>query len=139
MHRTHTCGELRKEHAGKTVTLSGWVDSLRISGKIGFLLIRDRYGITQCFLGKEIVEKHGEIRRESVVKITGEVKERPDNQKKKEMSTGDIEVSIKELEILAEAEPLPLEIDDENTNEDIRLKYRYLDLRRPKMVGNLEM
>jgi aspartyl-tRNA synthetase len=137
--RTNTCGELNKKFAGKEVTLSGWVDSMRISGKIGFLTVRDRYGKTQCFLGKDIIEEFGEIRRESVVQITGLVKERPDNQKRDE-PTGEIELSATKLAVLSAAEPLPLELDDSiQTSEDNRLKYRYLDLRRPTMVNNLTM
>ncbi len=139
MLRTNTCGELNKKFAGKEVTLSGWVDSMRISGKIGFLTVRDRYGKTQCFLGKDIIEEFGEIRRESVVQITGLVKERPDNQKRDE-PTGEIELSATKLAVLSAAEPLPLELDDSiQTSEDNRLKYRYLDLRRPTMVNNLTM
>jgi|TARA_Y100000031_G_C8249495_1_gene399793 aspartyl-tRNA synthetase len=139
MLRTNTCGDLNKKFAGKKVELSGWVDSMRISGKIGFLIIRDRYGKTQCFLGKDIIIKYGEIRRESVVQITGVVKERPDNQKRDE-PTGEIEVSVSELEILSECKPLPFELDESvQTSEDIRLKYRYLDLRRPAMTKNLVM
>ncbi|MBC8495436.1 aspartate--tRNA ligase [archaeon] len=139
MLRSHTCGELNKKNAGKEVTLSGWVDSMRISGKIGFLILRDRYGKTQCFLGKNIIEEFGEIRRESVVQITGVVKERPDNQKRDE-PTGEIEISTSTLKILSECQPLPLELDDVvQTSEDNRLKYRYLDLRRPVMINNLTM
>lgn len=139
MLRTHTCGELSKKNVNKKITLSGWVDSMRISGKIGFLILRDRYGKTQCFLGKDIIAEFGEIRRESVVQVVGVVKERPDNQKRPE-PTGEIEVSVSGLKILSACEPLPLEIDDVvNTSEDMRLKYRYLDLRRPVMVNNLTM
>lgn len=139
MLRSHTCGELNKKNAGKEVTLSGWVDSMRISGKIGFLILRDRYGKTQCFLGKNIIEEFGEIRRESVVQITGIVKERPDNQKREE-PTGEIEISTSTLKILSECQPLPLELDNVvQTSEDNRLKYRYLDLRRPAMINNLTM
>ncbi len=134
MLRTHTCGELRKNDAGKTVTLAGWVETLRISGKIGFLLLRDRYGITQCFLNATLAEQLKDVRRESVVQVTGEVKERPDKQKKPEMATGDIELSVKEANVLSAADPLPLELDESvETSEDTRLKYRYLDLRRPPM------
>ncbi|MFC2136027.1 amino acid--tRNA ligase-related protein [Bacteroidota bacterium] len=139
MLRTHTCGELNKKNANKEVTLSGWVDSMRISGKIGFLILRDRYGKTQCFLGKDIISTFGEIRRETVVQIVGTVKERPDNQKRPE-PTGEIEVSVSSLKILSDCKPLPLEVGDVvNTSEDVRLKYRYLDLRRPTMVNNLTM
>lgn len=126
MLRTHTCGELRKEHANTEVVLSGWVDSLRISGKIGFLLLRDRYGITQCFLGKKLIEQAQQISKESVVQVTGKVNVRPENQIKKEMLTGEIELEVTKIDVLSLADPLPL---DEHASEDTRLKYRYLDLR----------
>ena len=113
---------------------------MRISGKVGFLIIRDRYGTTQCFLGKEMIEKAKDIRRESVLRVKGEVKERPDNQKKKEQATGEIELSVKELEVLSPADPLPLELDESvASTEETRLKYRYLDLRKPRMQRNLEL
>ncbi|RJQ17232.1 aspartate--tRNA ligase [Candidatus Woesearchaeota archaeon] len=130
MFRTHTCGELRKEHAGKTVTLAGWIDTLRVSGKIGFLLLRDRYGITQCFLGKDILEQASSLKKETVVQIEGLVNKRPDNQIKKELLTGEIELEVKALKVLSSAEALPL---DESATEDTRLKYRYLDLRKPEL------
>ena len=130
MYRSHTCGELRKKHAGKTVTLSGWADTVRISGKIGFILLRDRYGVTQCFIGKELLDKLKTIRKESVVQIRGKVNTRPANQVKKDMLTGEIEVEAKELLILALANPLPL---DDTATEDTRLKYRYIDLRKDNL------
>lgn len=133
-HRTHTCAELRKEHVGQEVTLSGWVQTVRATGKMGFLILRDRYGTTQCFLGNEVVEQAREIRRESVVKVVGVVNERPEKQKKAEMATGEIEVEVRRLELLSAADPLPLEIDENvESSEETRLKYRYLDLRRPKL------
>lgn len=137
MLRTHTCGELRKEHAGETVTLSGWVETHRIQGKISFIMLRDRYGKTQCFVNPKITKDIGELRRETVVKVTGEVKERPENQVKAELATGEVELSAQTVEVLAAAEPLPLELDG-SSNEDTRLKYRYLDLRRPEMVHAMQ-
>ena len=134
--RTHSCGELRKEHAGKSVTLAGWADTHRIQGKVSFILLRDRYGITQIFVNPDITKKLGEIRRESVIQVKGEVKVRPENQIRKELSTGEIEVAAQDVTILTKAEPLPLELDGEAL-EDTRLKYRYLDLRRKEMVENL--
>lgn len=130
MLRTHTCGELRKEHVGKTVTLTGWAETVRISGKIGFVLLRDRYGITQCFIAKQFLEILKTIRNESVLRITGKVNARPENQVKKDMLTGEIELEATELEILSLADPLPL---DENATEDTRLKYRYIDLRKKEL------
>ncbi|MBR9700507.1 aspartate--tRNA ligase [Candidatus Woesearchaeota archaeon] len=140
MHRTHTCGELRAEHAGKTVTLAGWADSIRVQGKIGFVMIRDRYGKTQCFIPKDVVEssKLADIRKESVLKITGEVKTRPEKQIRKELVTGEIELSAISLEVLNPSDPLPLELDDSvESTEETRLKHRFLDLRRTRMQKNL--
>src|SRR3989344_1557255 len=140
MIRTHNCGELTAKEAGKKVTLCGWVDTLRVSGKIGFLLLRDRYGITQVFLNPELTKQHGTVSKESVVLVEGEVKKRPENQIKKEMKTGGIEVSARNIDILSAAEtPLPIDVVKETTtNIDKRLDYRFLDVRREK-VKNIFM
>jgi len=135
MLRTHNCGELSGKQAGEKVVLCGWIDALRIQGKIGFMLLRDREGITQIFLNLQLAKEFGNLSKESVVLVEGEVKKRPDNQVKKEMSTGEIEVSASKIEILSQAEtPLPIEIaEDTTTNLDKRLDYRFLDLRRRKI------
>src|SRR3989344_5964341 len=135
MIRTHNCGELTAKEAGKKVTLCGWVDTIRVQCKIGFLLLRDRYGITQVFLNPELAKEFGTLSKESVVLINGEVKKRPDNQVKKEMKTGEIELVASKIEVLSKAEtPLPIEILEETTtNLDKRLDYRFLDLRRNKI------
>ncbi len=135
MLRSHTCGELRKEHAGKTVTLCGWVDALRVQGKLSFILLRDRYGITQVFVNPKLTSEFSHIPRESVVKITGEVKARPENQVKEDMETGEIELSASDIEVLNESEEIPL--DPETSSEETRLKYRYLDLRSRRMQKNI--
>ncbi len=137
--RTHSCGELRAEHAGTTVTLAGWAETIRQQGKIGFILLRDRYGITQCFIGKELAAKCklSEIRKESVLRITGEVKTRPEKQVRKELPTGEIEVSATALDVLNPADPLPLELENTENTEETRLQWRYLDLRRPCMQEKL--
>lgn len=135
MFRTHTCGELRKDNAGKEVVLAGWVDTIRLTGKIGFILLRDRYGITQCFVGKELSEQLKNIRKESVIQIKGKVNSRPDSQVKREMPTGEIELEVKEIKILSLADPLPL---DETAAEETRLKYRYLDLRGEKLQNAIK-
>ncbi len=136
--RTHTCGGLRKEDVNKEITLCGFVEATRNYGKIGFIDIRDRYGITQLFLNKELASQFGELRRESVIKITGKVNARPDNQVNKDMLTGEVEVEVETLEVLNEVPILPLELDESvETTEDTRLKYRYLDLRKPRMQKNL--
>jgi len=137
MLRTHTCGELRKTDKDKKVTLSGWVDTHRIQGRISFILLRDRYGITQFFVDPKLTKKIGELRRETVIQIKGVVQERPEKQIKKELATGEVEVSAEEIDVLSEAAPLPLEIDKIESTEDTRLKYRYLDLRNPKMQDSL--
>jgi aspartyl-tRNA synthetase len=133
MLRTHTCGELSKEHAGKKVTLAGWVDSVRIGGKIGFLHLRDRYGKTQVFLNKDLAHEFRSLNREDILQVEGEVKARPENQVKG-TGTGEIELSAKKITILKEVPELPLELDDSiESSEETRLKYRYIDLRRPDM------
>ena len=109
MLRTHNCGELSGKQAGEKVVLAGWIDTLRVQGKIGFMLLRDRYGITQIFLNPQLAKEFGSLSKESVVMVEGEVKKRPENQVKKDMSTGDIEVSASKIEILSQAEtPLPI-------------------------------
>ncbi len=138
MLRTHTCGELREKHAGKKVMLCGWVETHRIQGKLSFILLRDRYGITQVFVNPEITKKLGEIRRETVVKVVGKVNKRPEKQVRKEISTGEIEVAAEDVEVLNSAEPLPLELDEKvDSTEDVRFRYRFLDLRKPRMQKNL--
>ena len=134
-YRTHTCGELRIEDVGKNVILSGWVNSIRKLGGITFLTLRDNYGITQILFKDE--EKVSKICRESVVKICGKVLER--ESKNRKMETGDIEVLADEIEVLGKCEPtLPFEISEgTNAKEDLRLKYRYLDLRNPTLHNTI--
>ena len=130
-YRTHTCGELRINDVGKDVILSGWVNSIRKLGGITFLTLRDNFGITQVLFKDE--EKVSNITRESVVRITGKVIER--ESKNNKMETGDIEILANEISVLGKCESvLPFEISDSaNTKEDLRLKYRYLDLRNPDL------
>ncbi len=135
-YRTHTCGELTKKEVGKKVILSGWVDSIRTHGKIGFISIRDKYGITQLFLGKEFIDQLKELKKESVIRIQGEVKKRPASNK--ELKTGEIEVSVNKFDPLSPSEELPMDLSGEvESTEETRLKYRYLDLRRSEMQNNL--
>lgn len=140
--RTHTCGELRKEHVGKNVTLVGWVDTARDHGGVIFIDLRDRYGKTQIVfapqLHNETYELAKTLRSEYVIAVTGEVILRPADMINPAIATGDIEVNGLQLTILNKAEtpPFPIE-DDINVSEDVRLKYRYLDLRRPSMQRNL--
>lgn len=142
MHRTHTCGELRAEHIGQEVTLSGWVQRGRDLGGMTFIDLRDRYGITQLAfnleVNKELCLKARSLGREFVIKATGKVAER--ESKNKNMSTGDVELIVSKLQVLNAAKTPPFTIEDETDGgEEIRMKYRYLDLRRKKMRSNLEL
>ncbi len=141
MLRTHTCGELRICDLNNEVTLCGWVASRRDHGKLIFIDIRDRTGLTQIvFLPKECPESHKkaqDLRSEFVVKITGKVNKRPENTINPKLPTGEIEILVKELQILNPSLTPPFEIQDElDVTEEIRLKYRYLDLRRKKAFDN---
>ncbi len=146
--RTHHCNELRLEHVGCTVTLCGWVHSRRDLGGVVFIDIRDREGRTQLvfdpsLVGQELVDRAAALRPESVVAVTGTVRKRPEGTENPKIATGQIEVVVNELEVLNSAEVLPFPIDDPEVaaqvSEDIRLKYRYLDLRRPEMFRNLRI
>jgi len=136
--RTHTCGDIRKEDIGKEVILCGWVDSRRDHGKLIFIDVRDRYGLTQViFLPKpniETYEKAKKLRNEDVVRIKGEVNARPTKTENPKIPTGFVEVCVKDLEILSPAEDLPFNVEDNmDPGEDVRLTHRYLDLRRKKV------
>ena len=136
MYRTHNCGELRISDVDKTVTLSGWVQKVRKLGGMTFIDLRDRYGITQLVFNDEtdvaLSEKAQKLGREYVVKISGKVTER--SSKNPELSTGDIEITVSELDILSKSDVPPFTIENETDGgEEIRLKYRYLDLRRPNV------
>jgi aspartyl-tRNA synthetase len=136
MIRTHTCGELRKNHAQHVVTLEGWVDTYRETGKISFILIRDRTGITQVFVNKELTTNHkNALKPETVVRVQGKVNTRPTNQVRAEMPTGEIELEAQTITILNEAEqPLPIDLLPETTTGlDKRIDYRFLDVRREKV------
>jgi aspartyl-tRNA synthetase len=141
-YRTHTCAELSKAHAGQTVRLAGWVNSRRDHGGIIFIDLRDRYGRTQCvFNPTRSREAHAlaeQLHDEYVVQIEGTVQPRPAEAVNPKMPTGEIEVQVASAQVLAQSDALPFEISDSaDAGEDIRLKYRYLDLRRPKMQQNL--
>ena len=141
-YRTHTCGELSKAHAGQTVRLAGWVNSRRDHGGVIFIDMRDRYGRTQCvFNPTRSREAHAlaeQLHNEYVVQIEGTVQPRPPEAVNPKMPTGEIEVQVASAQVLAQSDALPFEISDSaDAGEDIRLKYRYLDLRRPKMQQNL--
>ncbi len=137
MLRTHTCGELSGKDAGKKVVLAGWVDSVRIAGKIGFLHLRDRYGKTQIFLNPDLARQFRNLNKEDILQVQGGVQARPPAQVKGS-GTGEIEVTAEEIKMLKEVPPLPLDLDIEST-EETRLKYRYLDLRKEEMQRNLAL
>ena len=142
MYRTNTCGELRLSDAGKTVTLAGWVQRVRKMGGMAFVDLRDRYGITQLVFNDsddcELCARAGKLGREYCIQVTGVVNER--ESKNANLPTGDIEIIATELNILSESATPPFTIED-NTDggDDIRMKYRYLDLRRPTVRKNLEL
>lgn len=144
MLRTHTCNELRAKNEGTTVTLSGWVKSRRDHGGLIFIDLRDRYGLTQIVADPAHEPKAhkalDQVRSEYVIKITGKVRPRPEGSKNPKLPTGEVEVLCHEVEILNESKTPPFEIDDHSdVHEDLRLKYRYLDLRRPRMARNVEV
>jgi len=141
MIRTHTCGELRDSHVGETVTLTGWVHRRRDHGGIIFIDLRDRYGLTQIKfnpeINKETLEEADRLRSEWVIKAVGKVVARPDDMVNPKMETGHVEVEVEELEIFSKSKVPPFELDDEKgneaANENLRLKYRFVDLRRPEL------
>ena len=142
MYRTYTCGELCIADLGKTVTLAGWVQRIRKMGGMTFIDLRDRYGITQLVFNQEInaelCEQANKLGREFVLQVTGEVAER--SAKNKHIPTGDIEIIVSELTVLNEALTPPFTIEDETDGgDDLRMKYRYLDLRRACVRKNLEL
>ena len=142
MFRSHTCGELRLADAGKTVTLSGWVQRSRKMGGMTFVDLRDRYGITQLVFNAEVnaelCEQANHLGREFVIQVTGEVNER--SNKNMNIPTGEIEIIVSELNVLNCALTPPFTIEDNSDGgDDIRMKYRYLDLRRTPVRKNLEL
>ena len=143
MYKTHTCGELRATHANQQVTLAGWVHRRRDHGGVIFLDMRDRYGIIQVTvkpdLSKETLQAVSNVRMEWVLQITGTVQTRPAGMENPRMQTGEIEVIAESIEVLNRAKNLPFLVSGENDlpDENTRLKYRYLDLRRERMARNL--
>ncbi len=140
--RTHTNNELRKDDVSSTVTLSGWVNTRRDHGGIIFIDLRDRFGLTQIVFdpefNKEMFAVAEDLRREDVITVTGEVRARGEGLTNPNLATGEIEVFVSELKIHAKSDVPPIEIDDRKVaGEDMRMQYRYLDLRRPEMQRNL--
>ncbi|HYJ05965.1 MAG TPA: aspartate--tRNA ligase [Chthoniobacterales bacterium] len=143
MYRTHHCNELRKEHIGTTATLAGWVHVRRDHGGVIFIDLRDREGLTQVVFRPEenaaLAQEAHHLRHEDVVQVEGKVSARVPGTENPKLPTGDVELVPDRLEILNRADVLPFPIDAETPNEDLRLSYRYFDLRRPRMARNLRM
>lgn len=145
MLRTHKCDELSSANIGEEVTLSGWVSNRRDHGGIIFIDLRDRYGLTQVVFDpaddKQAWETADGFRSEYVIKATGKVRSRPDGQANPNMTTGEIEMIISDVELLSKSKTPPFELDGhgEEANEEIRLKYRYLDMRREKILSNMKL
>nr|WP_303932826.1 aspartate--tRNA ligase [Treponema denticola] len=142
MQRTVTCGGLNKDFAGKTVVLNGWIHRKRDHGGITFLNLRDRYGLTQVVVDDDASEELKalaiSLKQEFCIAVEGLVRPRPDSMINKEMATGEIEVKALKIEVLSKSEVLPFQIDEKtNANEDLRLKYRYLDLRSKAMQEHI--
>jgi aspartyl-tRNA synthetase len=141
--RTHSCGQLSREHVGQTVTLMGWVNSFRDHGSVLFLHLRDRDGITQIVFNEEInpglLARAQAARSEYVLAITGKCILRDEKNFNPNMITGEVEVIAEDLKVLNDSQTPPFEIDNCKAAEDLRLKYRYLDLRRPEMQRNFKL
>lgn len=141
-YRSHTCGELRLSHKDQTVRLSGWVHRKRDHGSLLFLDLRDHYGLTQCVIDRSspLLPALEAVKNESVVTVTGKVVQRPAETANDKLPTGAVEIDIEEFVVQSAAEPLPLQVNAEvDTGEDVRLTYRFLDLRREQMQRNLKL
>ena len=143
MYRTHDCNSLRKTDIGREVTLAGWVHVSRDHGGVIFVDLRDREGLTQVVFrpeeNAELAKQAHKLRSEDVIQVSGRVAPRVPGTENQKLATGDIEVIPSELHILNRADDLPFPIDAEVHNEDLRLMYRYYDLRRPRLARNLQV
>src|SRR5437773_11890259 len=147
LRRTHTCGELREAQVGQTVILNGWVNTYRDHGVFVFIDLRDRYGITQVVFeperGRELFAAAQDLRTEFVIAVRGQVVHRLPGKERTDLPTGMIEVKAEEMEILNRCPTPPFEVTEfpgeEVANEDLRLQYRFLDLRRPSLQRTLMM
>ena len=137
-YRTHTCGELTAKNVGETVTLAGWVHRKRDHGSLLFVDLRDNYGITQIVIdgGNDALER---VRPESVIQVVGKVVARDASQVNEKIPTGEVEVQVESWNVLTNADVLPFQVfgDDDTVAEDLRLKYRYIDLRRDSLHNNI--
>ena len=139
-YRTHNCSELKKKNNGQQIILSGWINKKRDHGNLLFIDLRDNYGVTQCIIDKSNAsfKELEKIQLESVIKISGMVIERSIDTINSELHTGEIEVNINSFEILGTCKELPMPVfTDQEYAEEIRLKYRFLDLRRKKIHDNM--
>ena len=136
--RSHTASQIGLEMVGEIVTLAGWVDRRRHHGGVVFVDLRDHTGKVQVVLDPERIIESAELRREFCVQVRGEMRRRPEGSENPEMTSGMVEVEASELSILSRSEELPFLIEDRtNAEELLRMEYRYLDLRRPRMARNL--
>lgn len=141
-YRTHTCGQLRAANVGEKARLSGWVHRKRDHGGLLFIDLRDHYGLTQCVIDQSspLLATIEHVKNESVVTVTGKVVKRPDETLNAKLPTGEVELDIEEFVVQSAAEPLPMQVNAEtDTGEDVRLKYRFLDLRRESLQNNLKL
>lgn len=140
MLRTHKLNKINESLVGQTVTLCGWVDTIRVHGNVAFIDLRDRYGKVQAVISKKSSEDFEKVKRltiESSISIKGMVNARPEGTINEDLDSGKVELKISELEVFSQAEALPFEINREDVNDEIRMKYRYLDLRSEKMKRNI--
>ena len=139
-YRSHTCGELKKNHNNEKVTLSGWINKKRDHGNLLFIDLRDNYGVTQCIVDKSNAsfKELEKIQLETVININGKVVNRSEDTINKDIETGEIEIAIENFNILGSCKELPMPVfSDQEYSEEIRLKYRFLDLRRKKIHENI--
>ncbi|MCK6419019.1 MAG: OB-fold nucleic acid binding domain-containing protein, partial [Alphaproteobacteria bacterium] len=142
LYRTHTCGGLRRTDEGKTVKLSGWIHKMRDHGGVLFIDLRDTFGLTQCVIdaGSPLIETVSKWRNESVITVAGKVTPRAPGTVNPKMPTGEIEVVIEEATLQSAAAVIPFQVaEDDGAGEDVRLRYRFLDLRREKMQRNIRL
>ncbi len=139
-YRTHTCGELRAEHVGLTVRLSGWLRNRRDHGGVYFIDLADHYGVTQLVVapGSEMYDRVTRLPKETVIRADGKVVHREEGKANPDMATGEMEVRVTDVEVLGPTEPVPFSVFPEvAAPEDLRLTYRFLDLRQTKMHANI--